>query len=79
MRIDLGVGVDPGTRRCMLKYIEDKLTGRTVLLTTHPMDEAETPGNRIGIIAPWKRVLNIFLDLYHVALFLLLFLKMTFK
>jgi len=75
----LGVGVDPVARRCMLKFIEDKLTGRTVLLTTHSMDEAETPGNRIGIIAPWKRVLNIFLDLYHVALFLLLFLKMTFK
>jgi len=71
--------VDPVARRYMLKFIEDKLTGRTVLLTTHPMDEAETPGNRIGIIAPWKRVLNIFLDLYHVALFLLLFLKMTFK
>jgi len=55
----------------MLKFMEDNLTGRTMLLTTHVMDEAEKRGNRIGNIAPQKPVLNIFLDLYHDVLPLL--------
>jgi len=55
----------------MLKFMEDNLTGRNVLLTTHAMDEAEKLGNRIGIIAPRKPGLNIFQDLYHVVLSLL--------
>jgi len=61
-------GVDPVARRWMLKFMEDNPTGRTVLLTTHTMEEVETLGNRTGIIAPRKRVLNIFLNLYHVVL-----------
>jgi len=61
-------GVDPVAKRWMLKFMDDNPTGRTVLLTTNTMEEVETLGNMIGIIAPRKRVLNIFLNLYHVAL-----------
>jgi len=43
-------GVDPVARRWMWKFIEDNMTGRTVLLTTHAMDEAEKLCNRIGIM-----------------------------
>lgn len=64
-------GVDPIVRRWMLKFMEDNLTGRTMLLTTHVMDEVEKRGNRIGNIAPQKPVLKIFLDLYHDVLPLL--------
>jgi len=47
-------GVDPVARRWMLKFMEDNPTGRTVLLTTHTMEEVETLGNRIRIIAEQK-------------------------
>jgi len=43
-------GVDPVARRWMWKFIKDNMSGRTVLLTTHAMDEAETLCNRIGIM-----------------------------
>jgi len=43
-------GVDPVARRWMWKFIQDNMTGRTVLLTTHAMDEAENLCNRIGIM-----------------------------
>jgi len=72
-------GVDPVARRWIWKFIKDNMTVRTVLLTTHAMDEAEALCNRFGIIAPWTSALNIFLDLYHVVISLLLFLDMIFK
>jgi len=43
-------GVDPVARRWMWKFIEENMTGRTVLLTTHAMDEAEKLCHRIGIM-----------------------------
>jgi len=43
-------GVDPVARRWMWRFIKDNMTGRTVLLTTHAMDEAETLCDRIGIM-----------------------------
>jgi len=44
-------GVDPLTQRWMWKFTQDDMTGRTVLLTTNVMDEAESLCNRIGIMA----------------------------
>jgi len=44
-------GLDPVTQRWMWKFIPDNTTGRTVLLTTNVMDEAESLCNRIGIMA----------------------------
>ncbi len=48
---ELTTGLDPQSRRAMWAYIQQlKQEGRTVLLTTHYMEEAEYLCDRIGII-----------------------------
>lgn len=44
-------GVDPYSRRAIWKLITEYKTGRTVMVSTHHMDEAEMLGDRILIIA----------------------------
>merc|ERR1711935_462622 len=43
-------GMDPEARRFMWKVIASTMTGRSVILTTHSMEEAEALSNRIGIM-----------------------------
>jgi len=43
-------GVDPVARRWIWKFIQDKMKGRAVILTTHAIDEAEILCDRIGIM-----------------------------
>lgn len=43
-------GVDPVARRFMWKFISDTMSGRSVILTTHSMDECEALCHRIGIM-----------------------------
>ena len=43
-------GIDPKARRDMWKLISSTMTGRSVILTTHSMDEAEALCHRIGIM-----------------------------
>jgi ABC-type multidrug transport system ATPase subunit len=43
-------GMDPGARRFMWRFIADTMSGRSVILTTHSMDECEALCNRIGIM-----------------------------
>jgi ABC-2 type transport system ATP-binding protein len=52
------VGLDPEARRALWKIIEgQRLSGKTILLTTHYMDEAERLANRIGIIVSGRLLL----------------------
>jgi ATP-binding cassette subfamily A (ABC1) protein 1 len=44
-------GMDPNSRRNTWEIIKANKQGRTVILTTHFMDEAEALGNRIAIMA----------------------------
>jgi ABC-type multidrug transport system ATPase subunit len=43
-------GVDPISRRFMWKFISETLEGRSVVLTTHSMEECEALAHRIGIM-----------------------------
>jgi len=43
-------GMDPYSQRQTWNLIRRCLTGRTVLLSTHSMDEAEALGDRIAIM-----------------------------
>ncbi|KAI3387327.1 hypothetical protein SNEBB_003850 [Seison nebaliae] len=43
-------GVDPSARREIWNILRSNKTGRTILLTTHFMDEADLLGDRIGIM-----------------------------
>mmetsp|Transcript_17002 Transcript_17002/g.34417 ORF Transcript_17002/g.34417 Transcript_17002/m.34417 type:complete len:1751 (-) Transcript_17002:590-5842(-) len=47
-------GVDPYSRRSMWEVIRRAKQGRVVVLTTHFMDEADTLGDRIGIMEHGK-------------------------
>ncbi|CAE7909071.1 Abca2, partial [Symbiodinium sp. KB8] len=47
-------GVDPYSRRQLWDCLRQKKEGRTLILTTHFMDEAETLGDRIAIMAAGK-------------------------
>uniref|UniRef100_A0A183J738 ATPase_AAA_core domain-containing protein n=1 Tax=Soboliphyme baturini TaxID=241478 RepID=A0A183J738_9BILA len=47
-------GVDPYFRRSIWKLILEQRTGRTVILSTHFMDEADFLGDRIAIISDGK-------------------------
>jgi ABC-2 type transport system ATP-binding protein len=48
-------GLDPQSRRYIWEMIEDlRKEGRTILLTTHYMEEAETLANRVAIIDEGK-------------------------
>ncbi|XP_012944277.1 ATP-binding cassette sub-family A member 3 [Aplysia californica] len=44
-------GMDPGARRHIWDVLQRNKRGRTVLLTTHYMDEADALGDRIAIMA----------------------------
>ncbi|XP_060519226.1 phospholipid-transporting ATPase ABCA3 isoform X2 [Cylas formicarius] len=44
-------GMDPSARRALWDLLLNQKTGRTVLLTTHFMDEADLLGDRIAIMA----------------------------
>ncbi|XP_035828410.1 ATP-binding cassette sub-family A member 3 [Aplysia californica] len=44
-------GMDPGARRHLWDVLQRNKRGRTVLLTTHYMDEADALGDRIAIMA----------------------------
>jgi len=51
------VGLDPQSRRATWGLIEDlKARGRTVILTTHYIEEAEALSDRVGIIAHGKLI-----------------------
>ncbi|KAJ3095887.1 hypothetical protein HDU97_006435 [Phlyctochytrium planicorne] len=43
-------GVDPFSRRAMWKVIMDNKAGRTIVLTTHFLDEADILGDRVAIM-----------------------------
>ncbi|GFR60664.1 ATP-binding cassette sub-family A member 3 [Elysia marginata] len=47
-------GMDPSTRRLTWDLLQKKRSGRTMLLSTHYMDEADTLGNRIAILVDGK-------------------------
>jgi ATP-binding cassette, subfamily A (ABC1), member 3 len=44
-------GMDPGARRFLWDLLEKEKKGRTILLSTHFMDEADVLGDRIAIMA----------------------------
>merc|ERR1719330_1526765 len=44
-------GVDPFSRRELWDCLQSKKVDRTLIMTTHFMDEAEALGDRIGIMA----------------------------
>ena len=43
------VGMDPGSRRFMWDLIASTMKGRSVILTTHSMEEVTALCSRIGI------------------------------
>ncbi|KAJ3031512.1 hypothetical protein HDV00_008263, partial [Rhizophlyctis rosea] len=43
-------GVDPYNRRALWKIILDNKAGRTIILTTHSLDEADLLGDRIAVM-----------------------------
>lgn len=43
-------GMDPTARRALWDLLKAEKTGRTILLTTHFMDEADFLGDRIAIM-----------------------------
>merc|ERR1719444_62072 len=49
-------GVDPESRRFMWKLISSTMQGRSVILTTHSMDECEALCSRIGIMVNGRLV-----------------------
>lgn len=44
-------GMDPAARRQTWNVLQESRQGRTMLLTTHYMDEADVLGDRIAIMA----------------------------
>lgn len=44
-------GMDPGARRLIWDLLQQERAGRTILLTTHFMEEADLLGDRIAIMA----------------------------
>lgn len=44
-------GVDPSARRTVWNILEKEKKGRTIMLSTHFMDEADILGDRIAILA----------------------------
>lgn len=47
-------GVDPYARKQIWDFIGQMRSGRTIMLSTHHMDEAEALGDRIAIISKGK-------------------------
>ncbi|KAF2032632.1 ABC transporter [Setomelanomma holmii] len=50
-------GMDPLAKRTMWKTLADFVPGRSVLLTTHSMEEADCLGDRVGVLA--QRLLDV--------------------
>lgn len=50
-------GMDPLAKRTMWKTLADFVPGRSVLLTTHSMEEADHLADRVGVLA--KRMLDV--------------------
>ena len=44
-------GMDPGARRDVEKLLVEEKRTKTILLTTHYMDEAELLGDRVAIMS----------------------------
>ncbi|XP_045462666.1 phospholipid-transporting ATPase ABCA1-like [Harmonia axyridis] len=44
-------GMDPSARRFIWEFLQEQKKGRTILLTTHFMDEADLLGDRIAIMS----------------------------
>ena len=44
-------GLDPEVRRLIWNIVSDQRSGKTIILTTHSMEEAEVLCQRIGIMA----------------------------
>lgn len=44
-------GMDPGARRSTWDLIQSEKKGRTIILSTHFMEEADLLGDRIAIMA----------------------------
>ena len=44
-------GMDPGARRVIWDLLQKERSGRTILLTTHFMEEADLLGDRIAIMS----------------------------
>jgi len=47
-------GMDPAARRALWDLLQAEKPGRTILLTTHFMDEADLLGDRIAIMSEGK-------------------------
>lgn len=47
-------GMDPSARRSLWDLLQGEKEGRTILLTTHFMDEADLLGDRIAIMSEGK-------------------------
>lgn len=43
-------GVDPGSMREIWKFLQEEKKGRTILLSTHFMDEADVLGDRVAVL-----------------------------
>jgi ABC-type multidrug transport system ATPase subunit len=50
LRCQPSTGMDPASRRFMWRLIQQTMQGRSVILTTHSMEEAEALCGRIGIL-----------------------------
>ncbi|KAJ3265925.1 ATP-binding cassette sub- A member 3 [Chytriomyces hyalinus] len=51
---EMSSGVDPVSRRALWEVVNKNKAGRTIILTTHFLDEAEALSDRIAIIADGK-------------------------
>ena len=49
-------GMDPGARRVLWDLLRQRRHGRTMILTTHYMDEADLLGDRIAVMADGQLV-----------------------
>lgn len=56
-------GMDPQARRALWDVLKDQKKGRTVLLSTHFMDEADILGDRIAIMANGNFIFYIQLNI----------------
>ena len=57
--------MDPEARRSMWDVLQEMKKSRTIMLTTHFMEEADVLGDRIAIMADGKVVTMV--HLYHIV------------